>query len=268
VCHKQDLRGQMGKCSVSSPQERVFTMHRFCTVTVLPALFLTAFAPILFAQAPNADKPLPVVIPRQETALFNGRDFSGWYTFLPSKGRDNDPEKVFTIEDGGVIHVSGKEFGYFATNAPYANYKLRFEVKWGEKKWPPRETAVRDSGVLVHTIGPDKVWPKSFECQVQENDFGDIFHIDGISSVVNGKRQNGRVVRSKMSEKPNGQWNVVELIVNGDAVTNIVNGVTVNTATQITTLQNGKGSRLNFGKIAFQSEGAEVYYRNITVRPL
>lgn len=239
------------------------------------ALSLSCLAITGWAQEPSRgpaaspvdpDRMRPIT-PIKETTLFNGRDLTGFYTFVPESGRDNDPKKIFTVEDGAV-HVSGENFGYFATVAPYANYRVRFEVKWGQKKWPPREKAVRDAGVLVHVVGPDKVWPKSFECQVQENDFGDIFHIDGISSVVNGKRENGRVVRTKSWEKPVGEWNTVEVVVSGDAVTNIVNGHIVNVATQITRGQNGTGGKLNFGRIAFQSEGAEIWYRNIVVLPL
>jgi hypothetical protein len=221
-------------------------------------------------------KPAPAAVPADERPilpikaepLFNGRDFSGWYTFLPSKGRDKDPEKVFTVEDGGVIRVTGKEFGYFSTVAPYANYRLTFEVRWGEKKWPPRENAVRDSGCLVHFVGADTVWPTSFECQIQENDFGDIFHIGGVSSVVEGKRQSGRVVRKEMREKPNGQWNTVEVVCDNDTVLHIVNGGEVNRATQVARGKDGSGGPLNAGRIAFQSEGAEVFYRNIRIAPV
>ncbi len=49
--------------------------------------------------------------------LFNGKDLSGFYTYLgpPAKaekpyGKNNDPEKDFTVHDG-MIHVSGKVFG-------------------------------------------------------------------------------------------------------------------------------------------------------------
>lgn len=212
--------------------------------------------------------PTRAVQPDKEIALFNGRDFANFYTFLPSKGINNDPENIFTITPDGAVKVLGKEFGYFATVNNYANYRLKFQVKWGDTKWPPREKAVRDSGVLVHISGPDKVWPMSFECQIQENDYGDIFHLGGISSMVDGKRQNGRVVRRKLAEKPHGEWNTIELIVRDDAVTSIVNGVVEHEATQITRKKNGEGGRLNFGRICFQSEGAEVYYRNITLSPL
>jgi hypothetical protein len=206
--------------------------------------------------------------PAREMRLFNGKNLQGWYTFFPSKGVNSDPERIISVENDGVIRVTGKEFGYFATTDEYAGYHLSFEVKWGEKKWPPRENAVRDSGVLVHMIGPDKVWPKSWECQVQENDFGDIHHIDGISSVVNGQRRANRVIKTANHEKPHGEWNTVEVICDGDTATNIVNGHVVNVATGLNQTRDGSGPALIKGKIAFQSEGAECYYRNIVIKPI
>ncbi len=256
---------------------------RLPTTAVLGAFFLflsvSAFAPRpVWAQAgkvvsPGATAPdtnAKPVIPTGETALFNGRDFSGWYTFLPSKGVNNDPEHIFTVEPDGTVHVSGKEFGYFATVVPYANYHLSFEVKWGEKKWKPRDgsTTQRDSGCLVHVFDKDMVWPKSFECQVQERDMGDIFLLGGVSAWANGKQQNGRVVRKMNNEKPHGAWNTVEIICKNDSVTNIVNGMVENEATRLRRKKDGTGGKLNFGRIALQSEGAEVFYRNIKIRPV
>ena len=70
--------------------------------------------------------------------IFNGRDLAGWYTWLPSKGRNNDPEKVFTVADG-VIRASGKEFGYIATEKEFENYHLTVEFRWGAETWEPRK---------------------------------------------------------------------------------------------------------------------------------
>ena len=36
--------------------------------------------------------------------LFNGRDLSGWYSFLQKHGRDSDPDHLVTI-DHSVIHL-------------------------------------------------------------------------------------------------------------------------------------------------------------------
>jgi hypothetical protein len=223
-------------------------------------------------RATHAQSPTyrQIVIPTKPTTLFNGKDWTGWYTYLPSQGRNKDAEAIFTILPDGIIRVLGKEAGYFATSSDYAYYKLTFEVKWGEKRWPPRETVARDSGVLVHFIGEDKVWPLSFECQIQENDFGDIFHIDGMSSrqVPGGPRNDGRVVRAKLNEKPRGEWNTVTVIVDGDHITNIINGVVESEGIDCRRGRTDDSGKLNFGRIVFQSEWAEVYYRNIKIEPI
>ena len=197
-------------------------------------------------------------------SLFNGKDLSGWTTFIPHKDQsaspDTDPKGVFKVEDG-VIHVSGEEFGCLTTKEEFANYRLRLEVKWGDKKWPPRDQpkTPRDSGILLHCVGPDKIWTKSIECQIQEHDFGDFHMVGGTNLAVNGKVEKGRVVKTKDAEKPNGQWNVVECVCDGDKIVNIVNGVVVNEGTKASVTK---------GRILLQSEGAEVFYRNITLTPL
>ena len=200
----------------------------------------------------------------EAVSVFNGKDLDGWYTFVAhhDKAADPyaDPKGVFKVEDG-VIHVSGEEFGCLTTRKEYENYRLRLEVKWGTKKWPPRaeEKTPRDSGILMHCVGPDQVWMKSIECQIQERDFGDFFLVGGATIDVDGKTETNRVVRTKDAEKPFGEWNVVEVICDGDAITNVVNGVVVNRGTK---------ASLTRGKIILQSEGAEVFYRNITIAPL
>src|SRR5262249_32000178 len=152
-----------------------------------------------------------------------GQDLSGWYTYLrhtdpalKSSGPDTDPKGVFKVEDG-VIHISGEEFGCLTTREEYANYRLRLEVRWGEQKWPPRADpkTPRDSGILLHCVGPDKVWPRCIECQIQEHDFGDFWMVD-TTLEVRGKIQNGgRAVKTKDAEKPFGEWNVVEVVCDG-----------------------------------------------------
>ena len=88
------------------------------------------------------------------TALFNGRDLTGFYTYLRGHGKNKDPEGVITAHDG-MIRVSGKIFGCFTTEKEYENYHLVMEFKWGEKTWPPREKDARDSGILLHCVGED-----------------------------------------------------------------------------------------------------------------
>ena len=206
--------------------------------------------------------------------LFNGKDLTGFYTFLPSQGVDNDPDHVFRVHDG-MVHVSGTEFGYFATRQEHENYYLSVEFKWGEGTHPPREGKARDSGVLYHFVGPDKVWPKSIEFQMIEGGTGDIILVDGASITVGGEtRVKGRFDRYEKGpwkdvagyrdpvrevEKPHGEWNLLELFADGDKVKYLVNGTVVN---------EGTGASPARGKILFQSEGAEVFFRSIRIRPL
>jgi hypothetical protein len=194
--------------------------------------------------------------------LFNGKDLSGWSSFIPHKdGSDpkSDPNGVFRVEDG-VIHVSGEEFGYIVTDEEFENYHLTVEFKWGEKKYPPRENAKRDSGILMHVVGPNKVWPRSIECQIQEGDCGDFWMVDGTKLTVRGERlTSGRAIKTKDAEKPNGEWNTVEVICDGGKIVNKVNGEVVN---------EGADASVTRGKILLQSEGAEVFYRKVELTPL
>ncbi len=80
--------------------------------------------------------------------LYNGKNLDGWYSFLNSKGKNNDPEKIFNVEEG-LLHISGKEFGYICTEKEFENFHLVAEFKWGIKKYPPRDadTIKRDNGI-------------------------------------------------------------------------------------------------------------------------
>jgi hypothetical protein len=60
-------------------------------------------------------------------------------------------------------------------------------------------------------------------------------------------------------ESPYGEWTRLEVIADGDRVTNIVNGKVVNEGTR---------ASLNEGRILVQSEGAEIYFRRIDLEPL
>lgn len=60
-------------------------------------------------------------------------------------------------------------------------------------------------------------------------------------------------------EKPAGQWNRLEVIVERDRITNVLNGVVVNVGTAPTYTR---------GKIIIQSEGAEIFVRRVDLEPL
>ena len=137
-----------------------------------------------------------------------------------------------------MLHISGKEFGYICTEKIFKNFHLAVEFKWGQKKFPPRDadTTKRDNGICFYVPLSEKdfVWPKSIECQIQEGDVGDFWMIDSTTVVIDGKRTEPnnytRAVKKRDGEKPNGEWNLVEVISNKGKITYIVNGMVVNEA--------------------------------------
>lgn len=230
--------------------------------------------------------------------LFNGKDLAGWETYLSTPGGakgdpigvGKDPDGIFGVKDG-AIRIDGRVWGALTTLESFENYRLRLEFKWGEKKWPPRESAKRDSGVLYHAVGAHGVtygaWMRSFESQVQEGDCGDFHSLDGVTvdveavtvDVDGGKNLkyapgaaieagvHRRIVHSEDAEKP-GAWNVMEIVAKGDTVEHIVNGKTVFRAKNLRQQVDGQPVPLTKGRIQLQSEGAEVFYRKIEIRPL
>ena len=113
----------------------------------------------------------------EPVALFDGKDTAKWYTFLRDHGKDKDPNGCFTVRDG-VLRISGQDFGGLITRDEYANYEITAEYAWGGKVWPPREKTARDSGLIVHSIGPDgavgKSWLQGIQCNMLEGATGDI----------------------------------------------------------------------------------------------
>jgi hypothetical protein len=137
-----------------------------------PLLVLALFA--LPCAIANADEPTPIV-PKERIALFNGKNLDGLHTWLKDT-KHEDPRKVFTVENG-QLHISGDGLGAILTKNAYKNYHLVVEFKWGERTWHNRKNATRDSGCLVHCVGPDDgysgTWPHSIEAQIIEGGVGD-----------------------------------------------------------------------------------------------
>jgi hypothetical protein len=236
--------------------------------------------------------------------LFNGKDLTNFYTYLAAPhgekqklGKNNDPKKVFTVVDG-AIRISGEVWGGLITEREYGDYRLIVEYKWGEKTFAPREKAARDSGILIHCSGEDGsaggTWMPAVECQMIEGGTGDFILIGnkdhprritaevetrggqpyykpgGESREFTGGRINWyardphwkdvKGFRGEHDlEKPVGEWNHYEIISDGGIITAILNGKTTAMGTKCNVTK---------GKILFQSEAAEVFFRRIDLKPL
>jgi hypothetical protein len=221
------------------------------------------------------------------------RDSSGNY--VEPIGLNRDPLHVFAVEnvDGSpAIHVSGQGFGVITTREKFRNFHLRMQVKWGEKKWGSKLNSPRDCGLLYFVHGPPGfdhgTWPRSVEFQIQEHDMGDLFalgtqitvkarqvgklwHYDeaGVPTVFVQKAPVGnRCVKAGDPEKPNGEWNTLDLICIGADSIHVVNGVVVMRLHHAERLDGGEPTPLSEGAISLQTEGAEVFYRAIEIREI
>ncbi|PSR53961.1 DUF1080 domain-containing protein [Adhaeribacter arboris] len=214
-------------------------------------------------------------------------------------GYNKNTNNVFTVveEDGApVLRVSGEIYGCVFTKQEFQNYHLKLKVKWGSKKWEPRTNLLKDSGVLYHSIGESgkdywRAWMLGQEFQIMEGHMGDYWTIassavdiraylpEGAMNTVasasqpflplgKGTERSGFCLRSEDREKPQGEWNEIELICFGDKSLHIVNGQVVMVLQNSRYVDNGQTIPLTKGKLQLQSEAAEVFYKDIKIKNL
>ncbi|MCY2964886.1 MAG: DUF1080 domain-containing protein [Planctomycetota bacterium] len=269
-------------------------------------LFATLSLPTLTGAVAD-DEPKPVT-PTETIVLFNGKDLSPFYTFTKETGHADPLRVftvVDNIDGTPAIRISGEgSFGGLITKQAFTNYRLVAEFRWGDLTWGGRKKAARDSGILLHCFGPDggynKTWHASIECQIIEGGVGDFLAVPGATEdgrmfiptltaeveldkdkepcwKAGGMKKtitSGRInwygrdpdwkdelnYRGPQDvESPHREWTRVEIICDGNTITNIVNGKVVNKAFDCSP---------QAGKITFQTEGAEIYFRKIELHPL
>jgi type 1 glutamine amidotransferase len=216
-------------------------------------------------------------------------------------GLNNDPKKVFSVireNDEEILKITGEIYGGLTTKNEYSNYHFKAQFKWGEKKWEPRLKDKRDSGILYHAKGKHgafwNVWMTSLEYQVQEEDCGDFIALGDVYGDVPAEKKisekgkpfyiydpkgkpvplkwakydAGQASKSVLHEKPNGEWNTLEIYCLGNESIHLVNGHVVNRVKNARYDVDGKTVPAAKGKIQIQSEAAEVYYKNIIISPI
>lgn len=239
------------------------------------------------------------------TALFNGRNLDNFriaYSSVPVDGRP--ASALFEVKDGMVHTYPGQAAGtpqpsaYFQTKSEYSNYVLHLEYKWGDRKFAPRMARLKDAGIVFHTYEDvEHSWPHGIECQIEDSDVGDLWLISSQADVATKAASyrpqpdplqdgapyyapdgqaatygdHGKYVRIRhAADLEHPGWNSVDVVVRGDSAVYLVNGQADMRVTRMRkwdAATNG-WARLDRGKILFQAEYAEVYYRNIKIRPV
>lgn len=251
-----------------------------------------------------ADQPGPQPIsPRDEPIpLFNGQGFRGLYTFLKGRGIRHEPDDVFRVEDR-MIHVTGEERGYIATENEYRDYHLTVEYKWGQRVDGSGD--VRNAGVLVHGTGADGghasgIWMSSLEVQLAQGCEGDLI-------VIRGKTQDGQPILVDMASEvrkaedgktrwqsrgekvryagkqfwwsqhepffqekldTRGKRDVASPLGEWTRVDVVCRGDRVTVKINGVTVNEALDVSPAHGKILLQNEGSEIYYRNWQLSPL
>lgn len=231
--------------------------------------------------------------------LFNGENLDNWDKHLgtPLNGFDSiaqlaTPEKVFSVivENGEkLIRISGEINASLATREEFENYHLSLELKWGNEVFTRR-----NSGLLYHSYGDFGeglgTWMSSHEFQLLTGSMGDSYRMGkSYCEIPVIKSDDGKYVYSKDGEKtpsipdtdtkivakngdyekPSGEWNTLELYCFGSTAVHVVNGkpnmIIYNSSKYF---DEGKTEPLTKGKIQFQSEGGELFIKNIKIKPI
>lgn len=148
--------------------------------------------------------------------LKDGDLAANWYVFLKDRGRDLDPEHVFTAE-GNVLKVSGAEMGCVTTRKAYRDYRLSLEYRYVDHDAQLNKKDARDGGILFHSTGEDGafwgIWMSSFECNIIQGATGDLIVVGDKKGRPGAYRATGRV-----APEQKGTWDQ-RWQADGEAVT-------------------------------------------------
>lgn len=205
--------------------------------------------------------------------------------------------KVVEVDGAPALYVNGKTWGSIVHKQSFENYHLRMQFKWGPTRYAPRVNLPQNNGLLYHSNGEHGsvygTWMPAVEFEIMRGSTGMVvpvgkqigvrtfaghdpaieypkrrFMIGGREVSVEAPAWNVEAARDV--ERPVGEWNTLDLYVFGDRAIHVVNGVPVMELHGLSIADPKTGNRqpLTRGRIQFQSEGAETYFRNITVTPI
>jgi 3-keto-disaccharide hydrolase len=161
--------------------------------------------------------------PEGFTALFNGKDLTGWQAAIPINERLKMPaEKLAAAQkaanakvlphwkaENGVL-VNDGEGDNLATIKDYGNFELLLDWKIEPKG---------DSGVYLRGLPQVQIWdsdtldPKRFALEYQK----------GSGALWNNRNKSDKVPLKRADKAP-GEWNHFHIVMKGDKVTVKLNG--------------------------------------------
>jgi Domain of Unknown Function (DUF1080) len=195
---------------------------------------------------------------------------AGWTVDVPKADKDPNTPPSFIVRDGMLVSL-GKPGGHLVTDGTFSDYKVVVEYRFVKEGG--------NCGVLVHASKPRRLYgmfPQSIEVQMMHENAGDFWCIgENIEVPEMEKRRPKKEASQKFggeqtdarrilnltdgSEKPLGDWNVMEIECKEDEIKVWMNGTLVN---------HGSKCTVTSGKIALQAEGVEVEFRKVELTKL
>ena len=203
----------------------------------------------------------------QTTKLFNGKNLNGWHIDIPDMDKDSNMKSPFIIRNGILVSL-GNPQGHLITDKIQENYRIEVQYRFAG--------VPGNCGLILHASTPRalyKMFPKSIEAQMMTQNAGDFWCIVEDIEVPDMEKRRGPKEKwgitegkerripnlTDNSEKPVGEWNTMVVECLKDQIKVWVNGDMVN---------HGFNCTAQKGQIALQSEGSEVEFRKVIIRPI
>jgi hypothetical protein len=182
----------------------------------------------------------------EKISLFNGKDLTGWRLVDPNSTNG------FFVKDGAMVNDPAQEegkprvhYGNLQTDKEFEDFNLTLEVNVPENG---------NSGIYLRGI---------YEIQVFDS-YGkplDSHNMGGLYS---------RITPSENAEKPNGEWQTMDITLCKRHLTVILNGVTIINNQPIKGITGGAITPNEFapGPVYLQGDHDKVMYRNIHLTPI
>lgn len=205
------------------------------------------------------------VAPAGFTALFNGKDLTGW------KGLVADPKKRaamsaealaaaqakadalmrenWKLDDGAVVY-RGKSFDNLCTVKDYADFELVCDWKI---------TPNSDSGLYLRGSPQVQIWDPFTAPVKAGNEVGS-------GGLFNNQKNPAKPL--KVADKPIGEWNRFRILMVGEKVHVFLNGELVVNNTTLENYWDRSQPIFSSGQIELQAHTTPVWFKNIYVREI
>jgi Domain of Unknown Function (DUF1080) len=232
------------------------------------SLAALAIASSLFAFSVRADSKNSSgdnTPPAGFTALFNGKDLTGWQGVVefPKRKRLSPSDFAAAQEaankkylphwtvQNGAIHYDGKG-NSLQTSKDYGDFEMFVDWKIREKG---------DSGIYLRGNPQVQIWDSDHLAESLKRDWH-----TGSGGLWNNKHHPNQPL--KKADKPIGEWNTFRIQMKGDKVTVWLNGEKVVDDTPLENYWQPDQPLPERGPIELQHHGDELWFKNIYIREL